>query len=147
MRNAMTRAPSAGAGEPAPLPSTDSFERGLIDPADFTHREHLRMGYELLRRHDFPEALLRYCRGLKILVARAKAEDKFNLTITVAFLALIAERMESGEAPDFDSFADANPALFDPGILRRLYTPARLDTAIAKRTFLLPDLAQAETPG
>ena len=30
------------------------FVRGETDPATFTHREHVRMAFELLRRCDFP---------------------------------------------------------------------------------------------
>jgi hypothetical protein len=121
----------------------EDFERGEVDPAAFTHREHVRMGYELLCRHDFPEALRRYSHGLRILVDRAKAQDKFNLTITVAFLSLIAERMRAGETGDFARFAGDHPELFDRGLLLRFYTTARLNGAQAKGTFLLPDRVPA----
>lgn len=126
-----------------PALTVEDFERGRVDPAAFTHREHVRMGYELLCRHDFPEALQRYSRGLRILVERAKAQDKFNLTITVAFLSLIAERMKADDTGDFATFASDHPELFDRGLLLRFYTAARLNGPQAKGTFLLPDRAPA----
>lgn len=39
-------------------PDLTCFLRGERDPAGFTHREHVRMAFELLRRHEFAESLL-----------------------------------------------------------------------------------------
>ena len=47
------------------------FEAGRIDPAHFPHRDHVRVSYELLERHPFPEALLHLARGLRRLAAKA----------------------------------------------------------------------------
>ena len=47
------------------------FEEGRIDPAQFPHRDHVRVSYELLERHPFPEALLHLARGLRRLAAKA----------------------------------------------------------------------------
>ena len=74
------------------------FEAGRIDPAQFSHREHVRVGYELLERHPFPEALLHLARGLRRLAGQAGRPEVYHETITAAFLALIAERRLG---PDF----------------------------------------------
>jgi hypothetical protein len=47
------------------------FMRGEVDPADFPHREHVRMGFETLRRHNFSEAAHRYSVALRTMAARA----------------------------------------------------------------------------
>lgn len=119
-------------------PDLLKFVRGETEPAAFPHREHVRMAYEMLRRHPFDETVLHYSRGLRAVAAKAGHPQAFHQTLTVAFLAVIAERM--GEAPgEFDDFARAHADLFDKALLRRWYRPERLDSAAARRTFLLPD--------
>ena len=115
------------------------FIRGEVDPGRFPHREHVRMGFEMLRRHNFEAAALHYCGALRAMTARAGKPMAFHQTITIAFLALIAERMEAAEHSDFASFAGANPDLIDKSALKRWYRPERLATDAARRTFLLPE--------
>jgi hypothetical protein len=116
------------------------FMRGEIDAAAFPHREHVRMAFEMLRRHDFPESVLHFTRALRMMAASAGKPQAFHQTITIAFLALIAERVERGGAlADFAAFERANPELFDKRVLARWYRPERLASDCARRTFLLPD--------
>ncbi|HEV2286029.1 MAG TPA: hypothetical protein VGR80_08300, partial [Steroidobacteraceae bacterium] len=74
-------------------PDLERFVRGETDAARFPHREHLRMAFEMLARHDFPESVLHYSRALRAMTARAGKPEAFHQTVTIAFLALIAERM------------------------------------------------------
>ena len=46
-------------------PTLQQFLRGEVEPAAFPHREHVRMGFEMLRQHDFTEALLHFSRTLR----------------------------------------------------------------------------------
>jgi hypothetical protein len=115
------------------------FARGDIDAASFTHREHVRMAFEMLRRHDFVETALHFSHAVRIMAARAGHAQVFHQTITIAFLSLIAERMELGRQLDFESFALANPDVFEKNVLNRWYCPERLSTKAARQTFLLPD--------
>lgn len=115
------------------------FEAGDLDPAGFTHREHVRMGFELARRAPFTEAADRFARALKRMATAAGAPEKYHETITVAFMALIAERVREGEpGQDFGAFAVANPDLFDRQVLTRWYDPAQLASPAARRAFVLP---------
>ena len=92
------------------MPANDSaavladFEAGRIDPARFPHREHVRVSYELLERHSFPEALLHLARGLRRLAAKAGRPEVYHETITAAFLALIAERRLNGRVFELGRF-------------------------------------------
>ncbi len=126
----------------------ERFLRGQVAPSAFTHREHVRMAYELLRRHDFVETALHYSRALRSLVHRAGAPEKFNQTLTIAFLSLVAERLQNSDRRDFESFAEANPDLLDRSALGRLYSAERLWSEAARRTFLLPQALGSEAaPG
>jgi hypothetical protein len=126
---------------PADCPDLERFVRGETDPAHFPHREHLRMAFEMLARHDFAETALHYSRALRAMTERAGKPEAFHQTVTIAFLALIAERMARGQADDFAAFVRANPDLLEKSVLGRWYGPQRLASEAARRTFLLPDLA------
>ena len=117
------------------------FLDGAVAAGDFPHREHVRMAFALLRRHEFTDAVLRYANALRGITQRAGKPEGFNLTVTIAFLALIAERMAAGTAQDFAAFARANPDLFVKGILARWYRPEQLASPLARRVFLMPDPA------
>ena len=114
------------------------FEEGLLNPAQFPHREHVRVSYELLERHPFPEALLHLARGLRRLAAKAGRPEVYHETITAAFLALIAERRLSGRYEGFEDFAARNEDLFRKELLRDFYDPTLLQSSIARQTFVLP---------
>ena len=119
----------------------ERFKRGESDAGNFPHREHVRMAFEMLRRHDFAETAWLYSRALRLMTARVGKPEAFNQTTTIAFLSLIAERMERGGAPDFAAFVRAHPEMLDKTALSRWYRPDQLATEIARRTFVLPEPA------
>jgi hypothetical protein len=119
-----------------------AFLRAEIDGRTFRHADHVRVAFALLRRHDFSDAAATYTSALKAIAAKAGNPGAYHETITLAFLALIAERSAASEARDYDSFARANPDLLDKGILARWYTSERLGSDIARKTFILPEPAR-----
>jgi hypothetical protein len=123
------------------MPFLERFLAGAIPAADFRHADHVRAGYELLRDRDFLGAAVACCGALKAMTARAGKPEIFHQTVTLAFLALIAERMESASAEDFQTFAAANPDLMDKRVLARWYGPDKLKTPLSRRGFILPDPA------
>ena len=120
-------------------PELERFVRGETAAAGFAHREHVRMAFEMLRRHDFAETVLHFSRALRIMAERAGKPQAFHQTVTIAFLSLIAERLEAGRWSDFADFARDNPDLLEKGLLARWYRPERLASEPARRTFLLPE--------
>jgi len=119
----------------------ERFLRGEIAAASFPHREHVRMAFEMLRRHDFAETVLHFSRALRAMARQAGKPQAFHQTVTIAFLSLIAERLDGGRWEDFGAFARDNPDLLDKGALARWYRPERLASERARRTFLLPEPA------
>jgi hypothetical protein len=74
------------------------------------------------------------------MVTRAGKPEAFHQTITVAFLALVAERMaECGEHADFATLVGRHPELLDKSLLRRWYAPQRLGSVAARHSFILPE--------
>jgi hypothetical protein len=115
-----------------------AFETGALDPARFPHAEHLRFGYEMLGRHPFGEAVMRFSRGLQLLAEKAGRPHIYHETITVAFLALINERRARGGPQSWSEFKKTNPDLFDKRCLERWYSAEQLASDLARRTFCLP---------
>ncbi len=115
-----------------------AFESGTLEPASFPHREHVRLAYLMLGQYSFGEALARFSRGLKLLVAKAGKPEIYHETVTVAFLALIGERrMRSGQA-GWEEFIAANPDLLDKRCIEQWYGPTELASDVARQTFVLP---------
>jgi hypothetical protein len=115
-----------------------AFLSGRIDARDFHHADHVRVGFELLCRHTFPDALAAYSAALKGIATRAGNPGAYHETITVAFLSLIAEHHAAGRYGDFEAFIGDNPQLLDRAILGRWYAPERLLSDIARKTFVMP---------
>jgi hypothetical protein len=116
----------------------NAFLDGKIEGRDFRHADHVRVGFELLRHHSFPDALAAYSAALKDIAARAGNPGAYHETVTVAFLSLIAEYRATGQHADFEAFIADNPDLMDKSILERWYAPERLLSDLARRTFVMP---------
>ena len=115
-----------------------ALEAGEVDPACFPHLEHVRLAFEMLRRRPLAEAAARFRKGLRIVTARAGKPEIYSETITVAFLALIAERLAERHDAEWTEFIAANPDLADKNLLHRWYDPNELRSETARRTFIPP---------
>jgi hypothetical protein len=129
---------NASHSEAATAEELRALERGALDAAMFPHPEHVRLGYEMLGRYSFTEALSRFSRGLRLLAAKSGRPEVYHETITVAFLALIGERRCQQDPRGWDEFKAINGDLFDKGCLERWYDADRLRSDLARKTFCLP---------
>lgn len=105
-----------------------------------TDAPHLQVGFELLKRNDFPTAAMLFCRTLKKVTAKAGHEALYHETISVAFLSLIAERSALHLDLDFEAFKIANRDLLDKSILEHWYSKEQLHSDVARKTFVLPEI-------
>lgn len=115
------------------------FERRDIEPGAFAHRDHLQVAYEMLDRYDFADACLRYAKTIRRMAETAGAPQKYNTTITFAFMSLIAERKSHSNGADWQSFLTSNPDLLDKDVLKGWYSKERISSKLAREQFLLPD--------
>ena len=120
-----------------------AFETGTLDPAMFPHAEHIRLGYEMLARHPFGEAVMRFSRGLRLLAAKAGRPQVYHETITVAFLALVNERRARGGPQSWAEFKRTNADLFDKRCLEKWYSAEQLASDLARKTFCLPQTSSS----
>ncbi len=115
------------------------LEGGSLPPAEFDHRGHLRAGFLYLRRYDFPGACVAMKRAIQRFAAALGKSTLYHETVTVAYLALIAERLAEEPADlEFDDFLARYPELTSGDYLRRYYPAGELDSAEARATFVLP---------
>jgi len=119
---------------------TDNFEKYEVDAATFSHRHHVGVAFEMLKRHGFLSAAQKYSDIINTVATAAGAGRKFNTTITVALLSIIDERMQQATYADAETFMAANPDLLEQNPLTRLYSKQRITSDLARTTFLLPDL-------
>lgn len=118
-----------------------ALETGALDPARFPHPEHVRLGYEMLGRYPFVEALKRFSQGLRLLAAKAGRPEVYHETITVAFLAVIGERRAGTKCDSWREFKAKNRDLLDKRCLEKWYDADRLRSDLARKTFCLPGRA------
>ncbi len=111
---------------------------GRLDPADFGHLDHLGIAYEAIASHDFFEALWLVSKGLRDVAQRAQVPDKFNATVTFAFMSLMAERMQRSPYESFGEFLSRNSDLTSPSVLAPWYSAAHLNTPLARAVPLMP---------
>jgi hypothetical protein len=116
-----------------------TFLAGEQDPGAFRHADHVRVAFEVLKRHSFLSAAEIYSQKIKAMTQRIGKPTAYNETITVAFLSAIAEQMAKRPYESFEEFAAENPDLLDKNILTRWYTKERLSSAVARETFVLPE--------
>lgn len=118
---------------------TRLFEARELDASTFGHRDHVGVAYEMLRNGDFVDVAARYADAIRFMATSAGAPDKFHVTVTIAFLGLVAERMATTPHADFDEFIARNQDLLSKRVLERWYGPERLRSELARKVFLLPD--------
>ena len=115
-----------------------ALETGALDPTRFPHREHVRLGFEMLAHHPFCDAAARFSHGLRLIATKAGRPEVYHETITVAFLAVISERRARTPSADWSEFKEANTDLLDKRCLEQWYEPDQLKSDLARKTFCLP---------
>lgn len=119
-----------------------AFDGDRLSPEGFDHRQHLRLGWALLRRHPLPEVLTRFRRGLAGIAAAAGKPDLYHETVTWLYLLLLNRRMEEmGRQVGWQQLLAASPDLAarPADLLGRHYRRETLDGDLARRVFVLPD--------
>ena len=111
---------------------------GTLGPEGFSHRAHLGVAYEMVTRHEIFEAMAIYARGLRVLTETAGVPEKYNATVTLAFLSLTTERAVAKEYESTAQFLAENDDLLSSNVMAQYFSPALLGSDLARRVPLLP---------
>ena len=121
----------------------DELIRGFEDVtlASFHHRDHVRVAFIYLRRLGLHRTLDAVSSGLRRMAAAHGQEAKYHETVSWLYVFVIHERMVSGGHATWEDFETSNPDLFTSwgAFVKRFYTSRTLGSAIARRSFVLPD--------
>ncbi|HEX4946194.1 MAG TPA: hypothetical protein VFZ34_06010 [Blastocatellia bacterium] len=117
------------------------FRAGTLEP--FHHQDHVRMAWLYLQRAPLLEAIAQFTTDLQHFAAAHNQPNLYHETITWAYLLLIHERMARAPGQDWETFAATNPDLltWEKSILRIYYSPAILQSDLARKVFVFPDSA------
>jgi len=123
----------------------EAFEAGRVAPADFTHREHVRLAYVCLCEEGSAAAAHARVRAaiLGFIRHNGVPETKYHETITQAWVLAVDYFMRKA-APasfeSFDAFIAADPRLLDSSIMLTHYSKDRLFSSEARAEFVEPDI-------
>lgn len=107
----------------------------------FGHRQHVQLTWLAVRRYGTAGAVELVSDGIRRTARYAGAPQKYNATVSRAWVELVGHHTGHSDAADFDTFADRNPALLDKKLLTRFYRPATLAGTPARTGWVAPDLA------
>ena len=115
-----------------------ALESGTLAEAEFNHAGHVRAAWLYLRQSPFPEALVRMSAALRNYATAHGKPDRYHETITVAYLALINERiLLRSDGGNWQEFIEQNHELLDRRLLTHYYRPETLASPDARRVFIL----------
>jgi hypothetical protein len=120
-----------------------ALEACVLPEQEFCHAAHVRAGYAYLRGASFPDATARMCRAVRNYVGSLGKHERYHETITVGFMALIAQRLREGGDGGWEAFSSRNPQLLRRDALLAYYPEAVLASAAARSGFVLLPMSQA----
>lgn len=107
----------------------------------FGHRQHVQLTWLAVRRYGTPATIDLVGDGLRRLTHHAGVPQKYNATVSRAWVELIGHHTVEDRELDFDEFIDHNGALLDKRLLTRFYRSRTLAGAEARAGWVEPDLA------
>jgi hypothetical protein len=122
-----------------------ALESCSLSEREFGHAAHMRAAYLYTLSGDLAIALVKTRRAIQAFANSVGKPDRYHETITVAYLALIRQRLhESGDSGGWESFARTNMDLLERDLLLRFYPRQQLESELARRVFVLPRPAWGE---
>ena len=119
----------------------DLMTQATTGSSRFGHREHIHLTWLAVRRYGMPAAISVVSNGIQLTARYAGAPQKYNATLSRAWVELVAHHTLNEDETDFDRFAAGNPALLDKRLVTRFYHPATLATTQARTSWTPPDRA------
>ena len=119
----------------------DELMREVMATADrFGHREHVRLTWLAVRRCGTAGAVELISDGIQRTARYAGVPQKYNATVSRAWVELTAYHM--GEEPEasFDELVTRNPGLLDKRLLTHFYQSRTLAPPAARTGWVEPDV-------
>jgi hypothetical protein len=117
------------------------MEEVMATAERFGHRQHVHLTWLAVRRHGTTAAVGLVSDGIQRTARYAGAPQKYNATISRAWVELVGHHAGRSDTADFDAFADQHPTLLDKTLLTRHYQPSTLAADPARTGWVEPDRA------
>ncbi|THJ08328.1 hypothetical protein E7Z54_04695 [Nocardioides sp.] len=117
------------------------MQEAMTDADRFDHRQHVKLTWLAIRRYGTRAAVDLVSEGLQRTARYVGVPQKYNATVSRAWVELVGHHADHSDASDFDAFVDRHAALLDKRLLTRFYRPATLASQAARTGWVLPDLA------
>ncbi|MET9860440.1 hypothetical protein ABZY93_14175 [Streptomyces smyrnaeus] len=122
-------------------PFAELMEEVMATAERFGHRQHVQLTWLAVRRYGTSAAVDVVSDGIQRTARYAGAPQKYNATVSRAWVELVGYHAGQSDVPDFDTFADQHPALLDKRLLNRFYHSATLAGPRARTGWVEPDVA------
>ena len=118
-----------------------AFLGGALPPAQFHHRDHLRLAWLLVRQFGAGAAGPALADGIRRYAAAHGQAARYHETLTQFWARLVGHMVRARpDIADFATFLVAFPQLLDKGLPYRHWHAAMLDGAPARAGWVEPDL-------
>ena len=117
------------------------IEEVMAGAARFGHRQHVHLTWLAVCRYGTAAAVPLVSDGIQRTARYAGAPQKYNATVSRAWVELVGHHAGHHPATSFADFAAANPALLDKRLLTRFYRSATLASPWSRAGWTEPDLA------
>lgn len=124
-----------------PAPFAELMTEAMASAERFGHRQHVHLTWLAVRRYGTDAAIRVISEGIQRTARYAGAPQKYNATVSRAWVELVGHHANEADIADFGSFADQHPALFDKRLLTRFYRPSTLASDPARTGWVQPDLS------
>ncbi len=123
----------------------DDFVRAFLDgslpPAEFHHRDHLRLSWVLIRRLGLAAAASAIATGIQRFAARHGQSQKYHETLTQFWVRIVGHMVEARpDIGDFAAFLATFPQLLDKDLPYRHWRRETMNSARARAGWVEPDL-------
>jgi hypothetical protein len=106
----------------------------------FGHREHLELAWSYLLVYSSDEAAEIMTAAINHVARLHGAEDKFHVTMTRAWVHLVAVHNQRWGAESFEEFLERNPDLLDRTLIAHFYSRELILSEGARGSWTAPDL-------
>ena len=124
----------------------EAFEACSIPNTEFHHRDHLRLVLLYIQRYGPAGAATRIGESIRRYAAHHGKPDKYNETVTQAWLQLVHAAVSETPGTTLDQLVAAHPDLLDKHTLERYYWRDLLNSEAARLTFVPPDRSPLPAP-
>lgn len=116
-----------------------AFENCSLPKEFFNHQGHLRIAWAYLSKYVFEHALIRTSQGIFCFARSLGAKKIYHETLTRVWVHLVHKELHP-KAACFADFITAKHHLLDKTLPFQYYSKDRLESELARKTWLEPDL-------